>query len=160
VLGKPDSSLSEAYADGEAPTVYVSTTPAELLLTRGAPVFVPIAGTTLSYVQNSADDIFQDHATGPVYALLGGRWFSAQSPQDGGWTYGPGASLPADFARIPDYSPKADVLVAVPGTVQAKEAAIANQIPQTATISRSAAHLTVKYGGTPDFQPVAATSLQ
>ena len=37
------------------------------------------------------------------------------------------------------------MLVAIPGTPEAKEALIANQIPQTATISRTAAHLTVKY---------------
>ena len=60
---------------------------------------------------------------------------------------------------IPQYSPKADVLVAVPGTAQAKEARIANQIPQTATISRTAAHITVKYDGAPDFKPIQGTSL-
>src|SRR4029077_17172509 len=91
--------------------------------------------------------------------LVGGRWFTSPSLQNGPWSYQPGTTLPADFAMIPDYSPKADVLVSVPGTAQAKEAAIANQIPQTATISRTAAHLTVKYAGTPDFKPITGTTL-
>jgi len=63
IVGDATKSLSAAYADGEAPTVYVSTTPTELLLTQGQPKYAPIPGTTLSYVQNSADDIFKDDAT-------------------------------------------------------------------------------------------------
>jgi hypothetical protein len=159
VLGNSGQSLKEAYEDRAAPTVYVSTTPAELILTQGEPVFAAIPGTTLSYVTNTAGDIFRDGGTRRDYVLIGGRWFSSTSLQNGTWSYQPGASLPADFARIPEYSPKADVLVSVPGTEQAKEAAIANQIPQTATISRTAARLTVKYDGPPDFQPITGTSL-
>jgi hypothetical protein len=160
VLGNDKQSLQEAYDDGEAPKVYVSTTPAELILTRGAPTFDSIPGTNLSYVQNSAADIFQDAENGLTYVLLGGRWFSSPSLQGRPWTFVPGTGLPADFAKIPSYSPKADALVSVPGTVQAREAMIANQIPQTATISRTAAHLTVKYDGAPDFQPMSGTSLR
>ncbi len=44
VLGNPDQSLKEAYEDGEAPTVHVSMTPAELLLSEGQPELVPIPG--------------------------------------------------------------------------------------------------------------------
>ena len=46
--------------------------------------------------------------------------------------------MPADFAKIPVDSPKATVLASVPGTPQAAEGLIANSIPQTATITRSA----------------------
>src|SRR5262245_9633562 len=53
VVGDATSSLSAAFADDEAPTVYVSTTPTELLLTHGQPKYTPIPGTALSYVQNS-----------------------------------------------------------------------------------------------------------
>ena len=160
VLGNDKQSLQQAYADGEAPTVYVSSTPAELLLTRGPANYTAIPGTDLSYVENSADDIFLDGGTRQTYVLIGGRWFTSRSLMDGSWTYVPATSLPAAFSQIPAYSPKADVLVSVPGTPQAKEAVIANQIPQTATISRTAAHLTVKYGGAPDFQPIEGTSMQ
>ena len=47
----------------------------------------------------------------------------------------------------------------MPGTPQAKEAVIANEIPQTATISRSAATLTVTYEGAPVFQPITGTNM-
>jgi hypothetical protein len=47
----------------------------------------------------------------------------------------------------------------VPGTPQAKEALIANAIPQTATITRSEAKLTVQYDGEPTFVPMEGTSM-
>ena len=160
VLGNHEQSLKAAYSDGEAPTVYVSTVPAELILTQGEPVFATIPGTTLSYVSNTANDIFKDGDTQQNYLLIGGRWFTAPSIQNGPWRYESATSLPADFAKIPDYSPKADALVSIPATPQAKEALIANQIPQTATISRTAARLTVKYDGAPDFQPIQDTAMR
>jgi hypothetical protein len=154
ILGNNEQSLTDAYEEGEAPTIYVSIAPTELLLTQDEPQFTPIPGTALSYVSNTADDIFRDSNTRQNYVLIGGRWFTALSLQDGPWTYVPATSLPADFASIPDSSPKASVLVSIPGTPQAKEALIANQIPQTATISRTAAQVTVKYDGPPEFRPI------
>ena len=66
----------------------------------------------------------------------------------------PGEQLPGDFTRIPPESPKGHVLASIPGTEQAREAVIANQIPQTATVRRSEAKLDVKYDGPPQFQPI------
>ncbi len=159
VLGNPEQSLQEAFADFQAPLVYVSTTPAELILTSGSPEFTPIPGTSLLYVRNSGDDIFLDNANSTYYILVAGRWFSSTSLQNGPWNYVSATGLPADFAKIPVYSPKASVLVSIPGTPQAKEALIANQIPQTATINRAKAKLTLSYVGEPNFQPVTGTSL-
>jgi hypothetical protein len=159
VLGNPDQSLKDAYEDGEAPTVHVSMTPAELLLSQGQPNLVPILGTELLYVANSGNDIFMDTSNQMYYVLAAGRWFVSNALQNGNWSYVSGSSLPADFAKIPPYNPKASVLVSVPGTPQAQEAVIANQIPQTAAISRSAAKLQVNYHGAPDFQPIADTAL-
>jgi len=157
VIGNDKQSLAETEKDGEAPRVYVTTRQAELLMTEGDPEFAPLRGTTLSYVDNSADDIFRDDDS--YYVLIGGRWFTTESLEEGPWTYVPPTSLPKEFAAIPDFGPKSDVLVSVPGTPQAREALIANQIPQTATISRTSAHLTAKYDGSPEFKPVEGTSL-
>src|SRR5262249_55480447 len=41
-----------------------------------------------------------------------------------------------------------------------KEALIANDIPQTATISRNTATLTVSYDGQPQFKPIESTTLR
>jgi hypothetical protein len=157
--GAKQPSLQEAAKANALPTVYVSSEPAELLQTQGELQVAAIGGTSLLYVTNTENDIFLDTTTQAHYILISGRWFRAPSMK-GPWVYVPGANLPADFARIPPTHAKADVLVSVPGTAQAREALIANQIPQTATITRSTTQLTVSYDGPPQFKPIAGTTLQ
>jgi hypothetical protein len=158
-LGDPRQSLKRAFEEGLVPSVYLITVPAELLVTQGQPKFTPIAGTKLLYVENSENDIFLDNSTEMFYILVSGRWFRSNSLPNGPWSYVTAADLPSDFTEIPVDSPKASALVSVPGTPQAKEALIANQIPQTAAISRSAATLNVAYYGAPDFQLIEGTHL-
>ena len=158
-LGNPKQSLKQVFKEGRIPTVYLSTVPADLLLTQGRPKFAPIAGTNLLYVENSGNDIFLDNSKQLFYVRVSGRWFISKSLQNGPWSYVPPNDLPADFAEIPADSPKAGVLVSVPGTTQANEALIANQIPQTAAISREAATLHVTYYGAPDFEQIEGTRL-
>ncbi|MBW7984476.1 hypothetical protein [Enterobacillus tribolii] len=141
--------------------VQVVTKPAELIQINGDPQFMPIAGTRLSYVANTASDVFIDDAENNAwYALISGRWFRAETTK-GPWQYVDGAKLPADFAKIPSDSPKSAVLASVPGTPEAREALIANAVPQTAAISRSKAALKVSYdGGAAKFKPIAGTPLK
>ena len=160
VLGNPKQSLRQAYEDGQAPAVYVSMTPAELLVAEGPPQFTPILGTSLLYVENSDNDIFMDNFTESYYILVSGRWFTSNSLQNGPWSYVTAADLPSDFAEIPADGPKASVLVSVRGTLQANEALVANHIPQTATIPRNTLKLHVNYFGPPDFQPIEGTALR
>jgi hypothetical protein len=138
--------------------VYVSTTPAELVQTSGTEVRVPLPGTALSYVANSDSAIFYHSNDTFYYVLISGRWFKGPYIY-GPWTFVPPDSLPPDFQKIPADSPKANALASVPGTPQAQEAVIASSIPQTATINRNSASLTVTYQGSPSFAPVAGTSL-
>ena len=129
-LGNPQQSLKDAEEEGVLPTVYVATVPTELLVTQGEPQLTAIPGTSLQYVSNTGADISFDSSNQIYYLVNGGRWFQSPSLQDGQWSYVAASSLPPDFAQIPPYSPKADVLVSVPGTPQAREAVIANSIPQ------------------------------
>ena len=110
-------------------------------------------------VTNSDNDIFIDTATQDRYVLISGCWFRARSMK-GPWEYVSGERLSADFTKIPPTHEKASVLASIPGTPQAKEALIANEIPQTAAISRSAATLTVSYDGQPQFKVVEGTTLR
>ena len=142
----------------QPPAIYVSTLPAELIQTEGQPQLLPIEGTQLLQVQNTENAIFMDVVSNDYYVLISGRWFKAKS-LEGPWAFVPYKSLPADFAKIPVDHPKANVLVSVPGTPEAKEAVIANSIPQTATVSRNEAALTVSYDGAPQFRPIAGTPL-
>src|SRR5215469_2480865 len=101
-----------------------------------------------------------DASTRDYYILISGRWFRSKSMERGPWEFVDGKHLPQDFSKIPESSPKAGVLASVPGTGPAKEALIANSIPQTATITRSEAHLEVKYDGSPQFKKIEGTNLQ
>ncbi|MBN9692597.1 MAG: carbohydrate-binding family V/XII [Verrucomicrobia bacterium] len=140
--------------------IFVSTTPAELLQSNGMANLLSLPGTDLLYVANSDNAIFYNLDDANYYVLISGRWFSS-SGLYGTWSYVPPDQLPAQFKQIPPEGPKSNVLASIPGTPMAQEAVIANSIPQTATINRSQAQLTVNYaGGSPGFAPVQGTSLQ
>ena len=149
-------SLKQQGKKAQIPVVYVEFGPAELIETKGDPQYLPIPGTGLEYVTNTNGNVFRLSAE--YYILISGRWFKAAS-LNGPWTFVNTAGMPADFANIPQDSPKATVLASVPGTPQSKEALIANSIPQTATITRSQAKLTVKYDGDAIFAPVEGTAM-
>ena len=158
LLNDVDPDLAPLLQAGSTPTIYVSTTPAELLVVRGQPAFAPVAATGILEVTNSDEDLFLYTPEQAYYVLLSGRWFRATSLQ-GPWQFVSGDRLPPDFAAIPESHPKGEVLASVPGTPQAREAVIANDIPQTATISRRA-QLDVRYDGPPQLKALEGTPLQ
>ena len=143
---------------GWLPDIHVGFAPAELLQTEGEPQYAPIGNTRLLFVANTVSDIFVDTPSREFYVLISGRWF--RSPSLGGpWAYVDSGELPGDFRLIPETHAKGDVLASIAGTPQAAEAAIANSIPQTATIDREAAQFQAVYDGDPQFQPVEGTAL-
>lgn len=147
--------------DHQVYNIVVTTTPAELIQTDGSPNLVPIGGTSLLYVQNSDNDIFVDTHTQQYYVLLSGRWYTAKAlDENSTWTYVAPDALPADFARIPEGSPKDNVLASVAGTQAAREAVRDDEIPQTAKIDRRTATTQVQYDGPPQFKPIRGTDIQ
>ncbi|HEY0505826.1 MAG TPA: hypothetical protein VGD42_20275, partial [Lysobacter sp.] len=159
-LDKPPQALADAFANGGMPALYVRTRPAELITVQGDPQFAAIEGTRLSYVTNTGADVFVDAgADNAWYVLVSGRWFTAPGSK-GPWQYVAPNRLPADFAKIPPESPKSGVLASIPGAPESKEALIANDIPQTATVKKAQAKLTVAYDGAPQFANIEGTSLQ
>ncbi|MEA2709736.1 MAG: hypothetical protein QOF78_2337 [Phycisphaerales bacterium] len=139
--------------------IIVATTPTELIVTAGPPVYTALPGNELSYVSNTESNVFLDVPNQQNYVLLSGRWYRSGS-LTGPWQYVPADKLPAMFARIPADSPKADVLTFVAGTMQSKQAILDASIPQTAVIRRDAgASLKVTYDGPPEFAPVAGTTM-
>lgn len=144
-------------APGEVPTIFVSTVPAEIIVTQGPPRFQPIPGTGLRVVANTQAQLFQDSAGGKFYVLISGRWFSAPA-LTGPWSFAT-ADLPADFARIPAGGAQSAVRVSVPGTPEAQEAVVQAGIPRQATLRRGAAKLDVTYAGPPEFKPIAGTDM-
>ena len=153
--GPADKKLSLKTA---VPDVIVTTTPTEMIISDGAPDWAPLPGTNLLYVKNTTGNVFKDLNNQNTYVLVTGRWFQAPDLA-GPWQYVPGTSLPPDFFKIPDDSPKENVKAAIPKTAQAQEAVIANEIPQTAVVYRAKATFTPVINGAPDLKPIPDTSL-
>ena len=82
-----------------APAVFVSTQPAELILTQGDPSYTPVTGTHLMRVANTDSTLFLNSGDQQFYYLVAGRWFRAPG-LNGPWTPAT-KNLPADFAQIP-----------------------------------------------------------
>lgn len=156
--GGPKANPKPSLAN-TVPTIYTAQGPAELIQFNGRPDFVPIAGTQLLWASNTPNDVLIDTNTNHYYVLLAGRWFTAAS-MSGPWTFVASDAMPAGFRSIPPHSLAGAVLSSVAGTPQAQEAAIANTIPQTATVPRaSGPKFTPAFDGSPQRAPLAGTSL-
>ncbi len=139
------------------PAIFVSTKPAEIIVTQGQPQFAPVAGTSLQVVRNTNSILFLEPGSGRFFLLVSGRWFASQG-LDGPWSFATD-KLPPDFALISPNSPEGKVLAAVPGTAQAELAVQQAQVPRQATLKKNAAQVTVIYAGPPQFKPIAGTPL-
>ncbi len=143
----------------QAPMVYVSKEPSELILTKGEPTYSPIPGTKLMRVTNTDTPLFLNSGDGNFFFLTAGRWFRAAS-LEGPWTSASN-NLPADFAKIPDNDPAAYVKASVPGTTEAKDAVLLASVPVTTTLDiNTPPKLQVAYNGHPKFQEIPSTTVQ
>jgi len=152
----PGKSLSES----SAPKIFVSTVPAEMILLKGAPVYVPVKDSKLLWVSNTDSDLFRMGQTGLVYYLISGRWFSAPDFK-GPWTFAT-TTLPADFQKISLEHERSRVLASVPGTAQAAEAVLLASVPEKATVQRKGVQAPdVAYdGGKPEFKTIEKTTVE
>jgi hypothetical protein len=157
--GGPQATPKPSLNNG-VPTIYVSQVPAELIVFKGQPNFIPVTGTGLLWAENTTADVLVNTANNDYYVLLSGRWYRAAS-LSGPWTYVPANALPADFSRIPKTAPAGVVLASVAGTPQAQEALIANSIPHTAQVPlTNGPKFTPVFDGAPQYKPVDGTPLQ
>jgi hypothetical protein len=150
-----------AEKESEENTIYkiiVSTEPAELIQSKGEANFSPVEGSGLLYVSNSENDIFMDTNAQDYYVLISGRWYKSKT-LSGKWQYTAPNNLPADFAKIPEGSPKDNVLASVAGTDEAQDALQEAEIPQTAKVDRRTATAEVIYDGDPEFEAIDGTDL-
>jgi hypothetical protein len=142
---------------GPPPVIFVSTKPADIIVTSGPPQFVPVKGTGLQAVNNTASVLFFEPSSGRFFVLISGRWFASHGLA-GPWTFATN-DLPPDFALIPPDAPEARILPSVPGTSQAQLALLQAQVPRQATLKKDAARLTVVYAGPPQFKPIPGTPM-
>jgi hypothetical protein len=134
--------------------IVTATDPTELIWTDGPAQMSTIPATGLLYWANTDSDVFLQIATQQTFVLLSGRWFTSHGTA-GPWTYVAANQLPADFAKIPTDSPKANVLAQVAGTQAAQDAVADTYIPQTAAVDiNNFQQPQVTYDGSPDFEPI------
>ncbi|MEO6710894.1 MAG: hypothetical protein ABI054_09660, partial [Planctomycetota bacterium] len=67
--------------------VLVTTSPTELIVSKGEARWTPLPGNELLYLANSENDVFLEGATHTYYVLLAGRWYASPSLDKGSWTY-------------------------------------------------------------------------
>jgi len=156
----PQTKQKPSLMSMSVPALYVSLVPTELIVIEGEPQWAPIPSTQLLYVTNTISHVFKQLTDQKTYVLISGRWFRSPS-FDGPWEFVPAASLPKDFAEIPDDSPQENVKASVPGTRQAAEAAIANDIPNTVKVDRKRAMMDPppQYDGAPKLATIEGTPL-
>jgi len=140
------------------PSVFVTTEPAEMILTDGAPSYLPVRGTRLLRVNNTASVLFLHTGDGKLYFLVAGRWFRGGS-LSGPWSAA-SKDLPPDFAQIPADDAAAFVKASVPGTREAKDAVLLASIPTTTTVNVTNLTVNVSYSGAPQFVVIPSTTVQ
>jgi hypothetical protein len=143
--------------DATTPKVIVVKKPSELIVIHGSPEMVSVAGTQLFWVTNTENDLYFYAGDRSYYFLTSGRWFRSPALQ-GPWRHAT-PDLPEDFKRIPASHPNARVLAAVPGTREAVDAVLLAAIPRKAEVNRDENKAEVQYVGSPQFEPIAGTSV-
>jgi hypothetical protein len=144
-------------ATGLAPRVIATKKPAEIVVLDGKAVAEEIPGTGgLAAITNTESPLFQ--LKDKYYLLVSGRWFSTPHLLTGPWKFT--QPLPEAFARIPADVASADVRASVPGTLEARRAALEATLPVKKPVKAGAApEVDVKYAGEPKFESIPKTSV-
>ena len=142
---------------GAAPEVVFADRPTELIVTDGKPALEAIPGAGgLQWVTNTESPLFKLDST--WYFLVAGRWFTTTNLDQGTWTFT--KDLPKGFAAIPENHARSAVRASVPGTIEAKMAALEASVPRTITVKKgSPPAVDVTYAGDPKFEAIPGTQV-
>ncbi len=152
----PDTTSTPAPST--PPAVVTATEPTELVVTQGPPRWQTTVEGKVLYVENTETPWLREAEGRDNYLLISGRWFRGSSLQ-GPWTFARPDSLPAVFQEIPASSPIGGVRSSIALTVEAQDAILDLEIPQTTAIKRSEAKLEVTYDGEPKFVDIPGTKV-
>ena len=144
---KANAPVQTITAVPQPPPIFISNSPAILLLVEGKPVLAPVPGTTLQYVVNTNWDLFFDNSN---YYLLDGKTWLKSKDLNGPWAVT--SKLPPDFAKIPKGQNWDDVLKAVPPPAATSTA------PKIFFTDKPAELLVFK--GDPAYAKIPGTALQ
>ena len=146
------AALATPSSDAPAPAVIATPRPAELIVTDGKPELEAIPGADgLAVVSNTDSPLFVLDKS--YYFLASGRWFTTKQLTKGPWKFV--ADLPDAFSAIPASGDLADIRSSVPGTVEAKAAALEALLPTRKSIAAGTPpDVVVSYAGEPKFEPI------
>jgi hypothetical protein len=131
-----------------------------LIVTDGPGNWTPVHGARVFYMLNTTGRVLKSGQDFKVYALIAGRWFRTDNIF-GTWSYVSPTALPSDFAKIPDASPIENVKASIPGTRQAREAAIASTIAETWPVASTSARAPApQLDGPARFESIEGTTLE
>jgi hypothetical protein len=137
------------------PLVISSSSPAELIVIDGDVDLKPIV-EHFWYVRNTTSHVFYHRQN--YYYLVSGRWFVSPALADGWKSV---TELPEVFLTIPTDSVKADVRASVPGTMEARMAALEAVLPRRTEVDLdSKVVVNVTYAGDPKFEAIPGTKIQ
>ncbi|MEM5583980.1 SH3 domain-containing protein [Roseibium sp. AS2] len=135
----------------EAPPVFVSTEPAILVQTEGAPIFAPVKGVQgLGFVVNTNWDILKIDETGELYLRDEKAWMSTQDVS-AGWQ--PVTELPEPISKLPDDDNWSDTREAIPAQPLPD-----NKAPKVIYSDKPAEM--ILFDGEPKLEPVEGTGLE
>ena len=144
--------------------IVVRTEPAALVQSDGEPVPKELKGTSLTYVENSNDNIFYDRDTRIFYVSVGSQWYESEQLYDSlGWSAVRRADLPVDLLLAMNGRVTTNLTVAV-NRAKAENtvgtaALLDEDVPNVAKIDRSAT-TTIDYSGAPRFKAILGTQLK
>ena len=142
----------------KTPIIIATTEATELISTDGSAKWKSLVGGQIMYVENTETPWLREIASGEMYVLLSGRWFSSKAV-DGPWKFVRPDKLPKSFSEIPPESELGGLRTSVAGTDEANEAVMDTQIPQTAAVKRHGTTISVDYDGEPKFEAIKGTEV-
>ena len=139
------------------PQVVFADRPTELIVTNGKPALEAIPGASgLQWVANTESPLFKLESN--WYLLVAGRWFTTTNLDQGAWAFS--KDLPKAFSAIPEDHARSAVRASVPGTVEAKMAALEASVPRKIRVSKGTPPaVNVTYAGDPKFEAIAGTQV-
>jgi hypothetical protein len=140
--------LSEGFSF-DPPKIFVSESPAALMIIDGEPIKVSIEDTRLEYVVNTNWDLFWDTKKSHWYVLNEKTWQRSDVLLGAEWETA--KNLPRDFKKIPQEKNWEDVQQALPAKKPAKE-------PPRILVSDQPAEL-ILLKGPPETEAIAETGI-
>ena len=158
--GRPTPTPSRPPPSRRIPRPVVATTPTELVTFEGAANWVPLTGTNLLDVSNTAEQCVHGHDRPAdlcprLRPLVQGRHH--ERAMDLRRRQGPARRLRQDTR----HQRQGECARLRARNIAGKQALIASMIPQMAKVSRKAAQLPpIKFDGTPQIKPIEGTDLK